>query len=106
MEQPWAFHVFDVAQHFYKLNHVMSVHRPEITYVKTFKNVLFLRHERLHRVAESNDGPFSAFCENPFFSEKSGHLVAYSIVARRGCEVGKITMQSTDIVVDTHVIVV
>ena len=84
----------------------MTVIKAEVPDVKTFKDVLLARQQRLHRVAETHNESLTVVVDDTVAAQELIDLIPEFVVAVRGVQRVHVRTQGADIGVDGHVIVV
>ena len=90
MQQFGPFYIFDVVEHPHYAAYVMTVKRPEITYVEPFEYILLLGYKRLQRIIEAKYRTAAALAHQTHLAQGVIHLVTERVVGRRRSEMCQI----------------
>ena len=106
VEELGASHVFDFAQHAYKLNDVVAAGRPEVAYVESLEDVLLVGQQRLAGVVEAEYLVAAVLAEYAPVGEAPAEAEAQAVVPRAGVQVEQIFLHAAHGLVYAHVVVV
>ena len=99
-------HIFYIIQNSDQMFYIMSVYRAEISDIQSFKYILMPRYQSFQTIVETEYGTFLLFGDETHFYQQTVKFVPHVVVKGQGVDTRQIMMESSDIVVDSHVVIV
>ena len=106
MKQLRTLHLLYIIQLPHKVQHIVPVHRPEITDIKTLKQIMLLRDQRLQTVIKPQDALPPVLRNQVHLAHHPVQIIPHLVIRLARCYINQVTANPPHIMVNSHIIII